>query len=443
MNIPAVILAAGMGRRLSGGRFPKALARFMGMSLLERSIITCHRAGIRRFIVVVGYKGDEVKRHARELVKRYGFDIKVVENPDWEEGNGTSVLAASQHVDDSFLLLMCDHLFEVDMVKKFLDRVRGKDGCFLAVDPRLKSIFDMDDATKVLVEGEEIRDIGKKIESFNGIDMGLFYCNRLLIDALLKVRASGEKCSVTNGVRKLAKEGFIKAQIMDDGFWIDLDTKEAMAYAKKKLMANLSKEDDGIVSRRINRFFSRMITEKLVETSVTPNTITVISFLLCAIGAYLFTLPGYLATLSAGIIIQFSSILDGCDGEIARLKLQSSSFGGWFDTVLDRYGDTMVVAGIAYKEFLVNPTTWIFILSLISLLGFVMTGYAKKEYFIRYGSKFPENLFYKLGRRDLRLFGIFIGAVLDKAFKTMVLLGIFSNFLILAKIIHLRFREWK
>ena len=58
-KFPAVILAAGEGRRLRGVK-PKPLTKLLGLTLLERALLTCKEAGIKKFYVVVGYKKREV-----------------------------------------------------------------------------------------------------------------------------------------------------------------------------------------------------------------------------------------------------------------------------------------------------------------------------------------------------------------------------------------------
>lgn len=84
-KLPAVILAAGEGLRLQNGANdkPKPLAPLLGLNLLERSILTCCQAGIDEFIVVVGYRKDELIPQIDELREKCGLSIKVVENPNW------------------------------------------------------------------------------------------------------------------------------------------------------------------------------------------------------------------------------------------------------------------------------------------------------------------------------------------------------------------------
>jgi len=89
------------------------------------------------------------------------------------------------------------------------------------------------------------------------------------------------------------------------------------------------------VSRWINRPISTFVTRRLVGTNVTPNQMTVVANVIGAIGVVL-VFQGTWATLALGaLLVQLQSILDGCDGEIARLKFKSSKIGEWLDNVLD------------------------------------------------------------------------------------------------------------
>src|SRR5690606_23382044 len=110
----AVILAAGAGTRLRENREnpPKPLTPVLGATLLEHSIRRFVEHGVRHCTVVVGFEGIEVARAARELGHRYNVAVTAVQNADWEQGNGTSVLAASAVVGRPFFLAMGDHLFD-------------------------------------------------------------------------------------------------------------------------------------------------------------------------------------------------------------------------------------------------------------------------------------------------------------------------------------------
>ncbi len=69
------------------------------------------------------------------------------------------------------------------------------------------------------------------------------------------------------------------------------------------------------------------------------------SFIVGLFGALIFYFGDYIFLVIGGLLVQLSSIIDGCDGEVARLKLIESKYGGWFDAVMDRYADAIIILG--------------------------------------------------------------------------------------------------
>ncbi len=135
-----LILAAGNGRRLiaASGGSPKPLVQLRGMSLLEHVILGAHEAGIDRFVIVVGYGADAMRRC-----------IRLVDNLEYHKDNGVSVLKARDQLRESFLLVMADHIFEPRTAKALLEEPLLQGEVILAVDPKIDRVFDLDDATKV------------------------------------------------------------------------------------------------------------------------------------------------------------------------------------------------------------------------------------------------------------------------------------------------------
>ena len=90
-----VIIAAGQGKRLSTAGVPKPLLPLLGLTLIERTILTAEQAGIREFYVVTGYRGEEVGAFVSRLALRRNIEIHIVPNQEWQQKeNGTSVLKA-------------------------------------------------------------------------------------------------------------------------------------------------------------------------------------------------------------------------------------------------------------------------------------------------------------------------------------------------------------
>ena len=225
-----LILAAGNGSRLvsRSSNIPKPLVRVHGMPLLERIIITARIAGIRRFVIVVGYRGEVIRRWCAQ---RCFADITItfVDNCDYHKDNGISVLKARDEISNPFLLLMADHVFESRTAKSLLQQPLGKGEVILAVDSNLDSIFDLEDVTKVKRDGNHIVDIGKQLTNYDAFDTGMFLCSPELFGVLESAKKN-ENCSLSDGMRKLGQARKLRAFDIGDASWQDIDTPEALAY---------------------------------------------------------------------------------------------------------------------------------------------------------------------------------------------------------------------
>jgi CDP-L-myo-inositol myo-inositolphosphotransferase len=279
----------------------------------------------------------------------------------------------------------------------------------------------------VRLEGQVITAIGKGIAPFDAVDTGLFLCRPVLFDALKEAKQDGDG-TLSGGIRRLISEGRMRAVEIGGRFWLDVDTPESLSNARRFLLTGLSKPtDDGFVSRYLNRPLSRKLSGLLVRTPLTPNGITFLSFLISLCGAALFSLGSYVWIVLAGLLVQLASVVDGCDGEIARLKFQSSRFGAWLDTVLDRYADAAIAVGISYGYWLSHPQAVTWLGGIVALTGFVLASYTKKEYALRHEGRLLDGAASRLLKRDLRLFALMVGALLNRPFEALVLLGLLSH----------------
>jgi len=168
-----------------------------------------------------------------------------------------------------------------------------------------------------------------------------------------------------------------RARIFDikGNYWIDVDDEIAFRKAENILLANLKKTSDGPVSRHLNRPISIRISKYLLKKRITPNQISFFAFVLSMLGALFFFLGGYVNLLTGGILAQISSIVDGCDGEIARLRFQTSEFGGWYDAVLDRYADAFLLFGLTYYAYFPGENFLYLLIGFLALIGSFMNSY--------------------------------------------------------------------
>ena len=226
----ALILAAGNGSRLRNvsGTLPKPLVPFNGRPLLEHILLGARDAGIERFVVVVGYRGDAIRSWVASRQFR-GMRIDFVENSEYNKSNGISVLRGGDAIYQNFLLLMSDHVFESETAAALLRQRVEDDGTILAVDRKLESIFDMDDATKVRCIGDYIIDIGKEITRYDAVDTGMFLCTPAIFSALEQATVNGN-CSLSDGMLLLAAKRKLRAFDIGEALWQDVDTPEALKF---------------------------------------------------------------------------------------------------------------------------------------------------------------------------------------------------------------------
>jgi hypothetical protein len=119
-----------------------------------------------------------------------------------------------------------------------------------------------------------------------------------------------------------------------DDSWQRVNTEEDRQAAERKLDRWLVKPTDGIYAR-LNRRISIPISRQLIKFPVTANMVTIFTLGVGFASGAFFAFGGYWSTLLGAFLSLWASILDGCDGEVARLKLQESAFGCWLETVCD------------------------------------------------------------------------------------------------------------
>lgn len=117
---------------------------------------------------------------------------------------------------------------------------------------------------------------------------------------------------------------------------IKINSPEARKKAIKMLLASARKPQDGFIARHFNRRVSLFFTRFLAPLRVKPSVLSLINFLI-GISAAAFCASGknYWHFLAGGFLFEFSSIFDGCDGEVARLTYQTSEKGGLLDVIFD------------------------------------------------------------------------------------------------------------
>jgi 1L-myo-inositol 1-phosphate cytidylyltransferase len=226
---------AGTGSRLRGSAntIDKPLIPIAGRPLISYAIDSFDKIGVKTLHAVVGPNGDKLAAAVAPLLPEH-MQFRAISNPNWQKQNGISLLTAAGKVSAPFFLAMGDHLFESSILNRLV-RHADLSRLNVAVDQKIQSIFDLDDAMKVQTEGNLIVAIGKKLENYNAIDTGIFVCPEIMFDYLSRARQEDD-CSLADGVRLMAEDGKALAIDIGDAWWQDVDTPAMLARAEQEAM---------------------------------------------------------------------------------------------------------------------------------------------------------------------------------------------------------------
>lgn len=133
--------------------------------------------------------------------------------------------------------------------------------------------------------------------------------------------------------------------------WFWLPDQSALSVAEEWLLRGTEKAQDGIISRTINRRISRALTRRLIRTSILPNQWSVLMLAFPIAGCFFLSRGDYFGLALGAVLFLLHSVLDGCDGEIARLKYLDSDSGGKLDGLCDRFTMVLLAVGAGFATW--------------------------------------------------------------------------------------------
>ena len=171
--------------------------------------------------------------------------------------------------------------------------------------------------------------------------------------------------------------------------WQVVNAPRDRLIAERKLDGWLVKPTDGLFAR-MNRLISIPISRKLIEFQITPNMVTLFTLGVSFLAGMFFALGGYWNMVIGALLSVWASILDGCDGEVARLKLQVSKFGCWLETICDYLYYLFIFVGMSIGLTRSRGTeaylVWGGLLIIGAVASFLAVGSARH----RFASSHPE-----------------------------------------------------
>jgi phosphatidylglycerophosphate synthase len=184
---------------------------------------------------------------------------------------------------------------------------------------------------------------------------------------------------------------------------------------------------DGIVSRYLNRPLSRPMARAISPAPVTPNHVTTFTLLLAIVTGGMVA-AGW--NIAGGILIQVVSVVDGVDGELARLKNLASRFGGVYDAVSDRYADAIMLGGMTVFAVRFEDHARPEFVGMLALGAALIVSYSRA----RIEADLPEAIaggrldsIFGLASRDVRSLVAAAGTVAGQCYWTLIVLAVLSG----------------
>jgi phosphatidylglycerophosphate synthase/choline kinase len=293
----AIFLAEGEAR---GGQFSAALSRVGTLPILLRTIFAAQKAGATRIMVVA----DPTIR--RKVQRALFFTGRLPESVEWiEAAAGAShsqrlLLIVNKAPSERLVLIDGNRTYHPSLVRKAAEWNNERSVLALASDDELAGILAL--------PVEMIRDFAERCSTQAGTLKEL-HASLTEMHSVVSMPVAGDQ-------------------------WQRVNTPEDCEAAEQKLDRWLVKPTDGMYAR-LNRKISIPVSRQLIKFPITPNMVSIFTLGVGFASAAYFAFGGYWNTLFGAVLCLCASILDGCDGEVARLKLLESDFGCWLETMCD------------------------------------------------------------------------------------------------------------
>jgi len=335
----------------------KGITELLGLSIIKRLILSAGQAGLKYIILLAQGQTWE-----KELVQALATDRRIN-----SRGIKVNYISAA----------------EVETEENISRMISGPAFWLISGEVVLSErVFNGSAEANKKLEQPLIFTTGKESKTENARpEANLVLCPSSFWPALVKAWKAGQ-WSLTDEVKLgtwLIEYGAARLVSLPEGWLVKVDSSASRKEAVKLLLQSARKPQDGFIARHINRRISLFFTRFLAPLRVKPSILSVLNFLiglsaavLCALG------KNYWYFLVGGFLFEFSSIFDGCDGEVARLTYNSSEKGGLLDVVFDALTYILFFSGLAvglYRQTKENIFLWLLGLFLTSIAWYYFNLY--------------------------------------------------------------------
>jgi len=297
---------------------PGSLTKLLGLSLIERVVLSAKHADITEFLMVTD--SEEVKRKLGDGSK-YGVEIKYL-----------TISKVKKVLKDDFVILSSSYIFDHRILKQLINHQTGA-SVLVAVDKTKLSAGDI----KILEKNGKVIDIGADIKRSNCVYAGMLRCSPKVFNYMKSLDGKSANAGIMELVTNAAERK--DAEIFDinwietydskmrkdiEPWWIYISREDDLATAEQIIIENASKNPSDALACYVHKPIENKLVAFISKYNITPNQITIIVNILAYTATALF-FYGYL--LIASLITFVVGVVDGLDGKLARVKLKTSKLG--------------------------------------------------------------------------------------------------------------------
>jgi phosphatidylglycerophosphate synthase len=325
-----------------------SLYRVGTLPILLRTILAAQKAGTKHIVVVA----DPATR--RKVQRALFFTGRLPESVEWTEAAaGTSLsqrilLVANKAPSEWLVLVDGNTTYHPSLLQKVTESRTERTALALTSGDKLAGIFAL--------PVEMIRDFAERCPTQAG--------------TLKELHAS------------LSEMHSVDSMPVAEDQWQRVNTPEDCQVAERKLDRWLVKPTDGFYAR-LNRRISIPISRQLIKLPITANMVSIFTLSVGVASAAFFAYGGYWSTLLGAFLCLFASVMDGCDGEVARLKLLESDFGCWLETICDYAFYLFLLVGMTIGRWRSSGTRTYLVYGGLLLFGalasFLATGWERRR----------------------------------------------------------------
>jgi len=352
-----------------------------GLTPVERTALAFARAGVRRF--VLAGDPDAVAELGRVLAGGPCRRLRV---------RSADSLTLACDGDGPVLLARADCHYDRQLIGRFVEETAGAAEAVVAVDFRPEAGARAGALPQAIVWSREprgrVQRVGRQLVGADGVLVGLALATPAFVRAIDRgaaplagedegppAPADPERAWLAGLAALLAREPVASWAVAER--WQAVQRAEDVPRARREVLAGAVRVTDGLIARHLNRRISLRITERLISRPVKPWQVSVASFATTLAAGLSFAI-GHATT--GGLLAQAASVLDGVDGELARVRYQDSAFGGLYDALLDRVGEAAVIGGMTAYAWAMGAGAWAVALGFAALAGNSLSMLVKEKY---------------------------------------------------------------